>query len=158
MEIELTFRRKDFQEVYFVNGQGSYTKDKNIKGVFRSLLICLGVLILSTIYSFLIDNYDLFSIAVVVTVIFLFVYVDRALAVRKWRKQVKDYLDDQERYKSHTLFLSDNSVSISQDDMETILKWGTFNSATIRDSHICFWERKTSSFLQNQCKRQSIYI
>jgi c-di-AMP phosphodiesterase-like protein len=136
LEIELTFRRRDFEEVYYVNGQGSYTKDKNIKGAFHALLICAGILMLSIIYSLLVNNYDLFSIVMVITVIFLIVYINRALAIRKWRKQIKNYLNDQERYECHRLFLSDNSISINQDDKETILKWNNFNSATIRDSHI----------------------
>ncbi|QCX01341.1 YcxB family protein [Aggregatimonas sangjinii] len=67
------------------------------------------------------------------------------MAVRKWRRQIKEYLDSQEKYESHKIVVTDEYFSIIQDNEETIEKWSNFKRVKIFDSHI--WLLGTENFI-----------
>lgn len=145
MRIELKFNRKDFEELYFINGRGSYIKDEVIKSSFRNLLISGFVSMGLYIYSIVKSNYDLFFFSLIFLAIFFFVYIGAAKNVKKWRLQIKNYLDAQEKYSKHVLVANDDYLSIVQNDEETIEKWTNIERVKIFDSHI--WILGIENFL-----------
>lgn len=136
MEINLAFRRDDFKEMYFVDGRGSYIRDESIKTVFRNLMIMIAAVISLFFYSYLNGNYDLFQISLIILGVFVFVYFDRAIAIRGWRKKIEVYLDSQEVFSKNTLIVTDSYFSLVQDTEENFEKWSNLNKAKISDKGI----------------------
>ncbi|HBU77661.1 MAG TPA: hypothetical protein DEF18_06120 [Muricauda sp.] len=97
------------------------------------------------IYAIVKSNYDLFSFSLIFLAIFLFVYLGAAKNVKKWRLQVKNYLDAQEKYSKHVLIANEYYLSIVQNDEETIEKWTNIERVKIFDSHI--WILGIENFL-----------
>ena len=141
----MKFNRKDFEELYFKNGRGSYTKDEVIRASFRNVIISGLVSMGLFIYAIIQNSYDLFYFSLIFLVILLFVYLVAANNVKKWRLQIKNYLDSQEKYSKHVLVVNDEYFSIIQNDEETIEKWTNIERVKIFDSHI--WILGVENFL-----------
>ena len=112
MEIELTFRRKDFEEFYFIENRGNYFKDESIKTVFRNLIITLTAVLSLYIYSYFNDSYDLFQVSLIVLGVFLIVYFDRVFGIKAWRKKIEIYLDGQQKFTNNKLIVTETYFSI----------------------------------------------
>jgi len=78
------------------------------------------------------------------------------MILRKWRGGVKKYLDREEKYTKHKIILSDESLSVVQDNTETIEKWTNFDSAKISNTHILL-EGKTNILIPSKCMSEKRY-
>ncbi len=121
--IELKFNRQDFEEIYFRNGQGDTFWGQNVKGHFTMLLVFATTLICSTIYSLLTNHLWGFPIVLFfICLLSVLRYEKQISPILKWKKQVNEYLTTLSKFKSHKIILTTNSISIIQDNEETITK------------------------------------
>lgn len=136
IEITLHFDRNHFEEIYFKNNQRSYIHNAEIKPLFRNSVILLLIIVFLFFYAKVKNEYEILIIPFIPLIVFVFKYLEKFSIILKWKKGVVRYLNEQEQYTSHTLILSDNSLSIIQDGQETIEKWSNFTSVKILDDYI----------------------
>lgn len=136
IEIELNFSRQNFEEIYFKDHQGDYFRSKTTKTSFRTLVVSTILLIAIYVYSFIKDTYTFLIFCCIVFTFVAFNYIKTFLILKKWKTQIYEFLDGEEKYKQHKLILSDNYFSIIQDEKETIEKWDNLSSAKISDDFI----------------------
>lgn len=136
VEIELNFSRQNFEEIYFKDYQGDYFRSKTTKISFRTLVVSTLLLIAIIIYSLIKDTYTFLVICCIAFAIVGFNYIKTFLILKKWKTQIYEFLDSEERYNHHKLILSDSYFSIIQDDKETIEKWSNFSSVKVLDNYI----------------------
>ncbi len=135
-EIDLKFNRKDFEEIFFNDDKGNYLKSPTTKVYFKYFIISLMAFIGASIYSLARNEYGFFVIGLIAFLVCLYFFLKAILDLRKWKREIKDYLDREEKFKSNKLILSDKFLSIKQDDNETVEEWSTINSAHISDNYI----------------------
>jgi hypothetical protein len=136
-QIELTFRREDFEELYFTNKQESIFFNKDIKPTFITLIVFLAAFVISLFY-FLMKN-ELIAIPIIFSILSLaslFIYIKKAIPIIKWKEQVIAFIEALAKIKKHTISLSEESLTIIQDSQTTISKWITFSKATINDESV----------------------
>lgn len=136
-KIELTFRREDFEEIYFKDRQESIYLNETIKPHFISLFILL-ILLISSLYYYYHTN-ELPVVPIILSCIFLIqliVYIIRARVILKWKNQVTSYINSLAKINKHSIFLSEESLTIIQDNETIISKWIVFTKATINDESI----------------------
>jgi hypothetical protein len=136
MEINLNFRRKDFEEIYSTNNAGSYIKDESIKTIFRNLMITVASVFCLLIYSYYKNSYGFFKASLIVLGVFCIAYFDQAIGIKRWRKSVKIYFEIQEKFKNNKLIVTDSYFSIIQDSTESLEKWSNLERAKISDKFI----------------------
>ena len=125
-EIQLRFNRKDFEEIYFRDHQGDYIRSPTTKTAFITLIIT-GVAFLSIFaYSFNDDSIALTFFFGFIFSFAIFNYVKDFVTLYKWKSQIFDYLDREEKYQNCKILLTENSFTLFQDDKETIEKWTNF--------------------------------
>lgn len=135
--IELTFRREDFEEIYFVNHEGNIFLSKTVKERFIILLVFICLFIISGTYSFFTNT--LFGIPILsffLLVIAGFSYRYYALPILKWKKNIDTYLKNLSQINNHAINLTPNSISVIQDGEEVIVKWVVITSAKITEKFI----------------------
>lgn len=135
--ISLTFRREDFEEIYFKNNQGDIFWGKPTKQNFIITLLCIAIFIISLSYS-LYTNL-LWGIPIIFFFLAIISYVSyniHASPIIKWKKQVKNYLDALAKIKKYELLLTNEALTLIQDDETFITKWATFTKATLTDESI----------------------
>ena len=146
-KIALTFRRNDFEEIYFKNNQGDIFWGKTVKQYFIIFFLFLCVFLISVSYS-LYTNL-LWGIPVLfffLGIISYLTYNAYASPVIKWKKQVIGYLDDLSKIKNHELHLTDGALTLIQDDETIITKWTSFRKATLNDTSIILTGNDTYLF------------
>jgi hypothetical protein len=109
-----------------------------------------------TLYSIYKNDYGLVFIGSIVFLIFFYIYFRAFTTLRKWRREIKKYLDREEKYSKHKIILTDESLSVVQDDRETIEKWINFNSAQISNTHIHL-EGKSSILIPSKSMSENRY-
>ena len=135
--IELTFRRQDFEELYFVNKQESIFLNKAIKPTFITFLVFLGIFLISLCYSILKNEFIVIPVIFsVLSLIYFFVYLKLSIPIIKWKKQVINFIDALAKIKKHTISLSEESLNMNQDSETIISRWVSFSKATINDEAI----------------------
>jgi c-di-AMP phosphodiesterase-like protein len=135
--INLKFNRDDFKDIYFKDNRGNLFFGQTVKGHFIALLVFATALVLAIIFSELTDQ--LWGASIVLFFIFfiaLFDYLWRMSSILKWKRQVNAYLERLSKYKLHKIYLTFDSISLIQDDEETIIKWSAFTKATMSDEFI----------------------
>ena len=158
LEIKLNFKRVHFEEIYFGDHQGSYFKGPIIQNTFRNMLLSLfitGIFFFIPIYisnhksgGLLVDLIGnksmaigillslLFIVSQFASIILTIVYFHKVSTIRKWRKQVKELLDTQEKFRESKLVLSEKGFSLVQDENVTAENWSNFSKGEVNSSYI----------------------
>lgn len=138
LEIELTFNRKDFEEIYFNKNQGLYFRSiSNLKAL---VLFILSVVIFSLILSHNLEDTSgslmpLFIFGII-TLITCGNIIDVTCETWKVRKKVKLYLDNVEKYRRHHISLTNENFKIIQDKEITQEKWTDITSLTVTSTFV----------------------
>ena len=146
IEIALNFVRSDFEEIFFKDNQGDYIKDPTIKNRFIYFLLSLIGFLILLIQYLITQEIGALIIALIALLTFGYYYLERFLVLKKWRKEIVVFLDKAEQYSSHKLVLSDNYLSIIQDNIESIEHWENFKSVKVYEDFI-FLEGKENVLL-----------
>ncbi|MCB0400615.1 MAG: hypothetical protein KDD41_00880 [Flavobacteriales bacterium] len=150
LEFEISPTIEAYEEIFFAKGQGHYFKSPKTKGFFFKFLASLAITISITVISFGIGNlgFDdsptmlliflmiLFCIGQIVTIIFFLGFVQKALEIRAWKKQINEYLQRLKTTKIHKIILTDSFMTILQDDHEKILNWSGIIKAEVNNQYI----------------------
>ena len=135
--IELTFNRQHFEDIYFKNKQGYIFLSPECKERFIILLAFSIVLIASIIYYLFTDTY--LGLAILLFFCFTLAAADyrlRAVRILRWKKDVNKLLNKLSLGKKQQVILTDKSITVIEDNEETILTWASFTKALINDSYI----------------------
>ncbi|WP_157485923.1 hypothetical protein [Flavobacterium soli] len=137
IEIDLTFRRADFEELYFRNGNENLFFSPTAK-TQTHIFIFLGLLFLFFLVHFRITNesQENMLFVCILWILSAIILGGKIYTVLKWRKSIKTFLDKTSKYKINKLIVSEVSISIIQDDKEHIEKWSEFKKADINDELI----------------------
>ena len=137
LRISLKFRREDFEEFYFKNNQGDIFWSKPVKQHFVLVLVFASIFFISLSYSLYTETFwglPIFSL--VVLIISYFTYKKHASPIITWKKQVIKYLDDLSKIKKYELFLTNEALTITQDEEVIITKWAAFTKGTFTEDSI----------------------
>jgi hypothetical protein len=136
-EIGITYRREDFEEIFFKDRAGDYFRSESVRGSFSAMAILGITLFMTLIYATFYSVYPLIVwLLALMFVTHLVNYVRAARKLYRWKKEVKDYLDSTERYRQYSIILSAESFTIRRDDEDVIEKWENFKSAYLSDAYI----------------------
>ncbi len=133
-EITLNFNRKDFEEIYSQNIEYSYFKSSLTKRPFQNLIISTLLLIFFLYHSFTRNSIQILTIFIGILFLYnLINYLTKAFTIRKRKKEVKEYLDDVEKVKTHQLILTNETFQMIQEEEKVTEKWTDFKSAELND-------------------------
>ncbi|MBF4473783.1 YcxB family protein [Flavobacterium sp. HJJ] len=140
LEIDLTFRRLDFEELYFRNGNEKLFFSPTSKSQ-AYISIVVGLLFVNSLINFIITDTSQ------ETVLFLFIlwcvtlilFGEKIYKVLKWRKSIKTFLDKTSKYKVNKVILTENAMLLIEDTTETIEKWSNFKRVTINNESITMY-------------------
>jgi c-di-AMP phosphodiesterase-like protein len=136
-KIVLVFRKQDFEDIYFKDRQENIFFSNAVKQHFIIASVFAGLFLFSLVYSFF-TNHN-WGIPIVFFFIFIFSllnYLRHAFPIIKWKKNVVKYLSMQAEVKSHALTLTNEALTITQDDKVTIIKWTSFTKAILENESI----------------------
>jgi hypothetical protein len=134
MEIQLTFRKEDFREIYFRKNNGHWLFNQTTKQ--SAIFLMLSLLGLSL--SIFIPNKQTFSLAITL-LLFVILVIDFALKFNtyyKWRKHIEDFLDTQDKYEKYKLEISAQYLTLALDDVITIEKLDQIKLAEFNNQFI----------------------
>lgn len=135
--IQLTFNRKDFEEIYFRDQKGSIFFNPSIKKVFISFLITLLLFMASFRYSQTTNKLIFLTVLTFLALLVISIhYFRQAYEILKWRKDIKRYIVETSKIKEHTLIVNTHSISLIQDTVETITKWSSCTGAKFEEDFI----------------------
>lgn len=135
--ISLNFNRKDFEEIYFRNNQGNFILSPMLKRDFKIFITSLLIFVGTVIYSWITNkNAWLIVISAIVTIITFIPYYTKVIQLKKWRNSVIEFIKVNEIFKQNKLILTENTLSLVQDEKEEINKWSAFTRAEITDNYL----------------------
>lgn len=135
--ISLNFNRKDFEEIYFRNNQGNFILSPMLKRNFKIFITSLLILAGTIIYSWLTNKNAWFIVIfIIITIITFISYCAKVVQLKKWRNSVMEFIMTNEVFKQNKLILTENTLSLVQDDKEVISKWSAFTNAEITDNYL----------------------
>ena len=145
--IDLVFRRKDFEEIYFRNNQGNIYFGPNIKVPFLLLCIVVVTFLFALYHSISEDRYIVFTVISFFCLLLVgYSYSRQANQVWKWKKSINSYLNDLSLFKSHKIILTDTSFCLNQDAEETIEKWSEIKKAILKEDYIYLYGSQSYFF------------
>lgn len=135
--IQLIFRRQDFEDIYFKKNKGNIFLGESVKQYFVILLVFVTVFMISLTYSLFMNELWGFPIFfLMLSAISSITYASHASPIIKWKKQVIKYLNDLAKIKNHEIALTNETLTMIQDGEETIIKWVAFTKAILNDESI----------------------
>ena len=136
-EIILNFKRKDFEEIFFRDGNEKIFFSPMAKESTRLTLLFGITCLLLLMHSVSTDEnwaWSVFALAVfIIQCVKLYPKIAHLL---KWRKEIKDYLDVTSKYQSNKIVLTEQTFSLIQDTNETIEHWSNFKTVQIKEDAI----------------------
>jgi len=146
-EINLNFNKADFEEVYFKNRENNMLFSKLIKKQFMLSLI-FGTLSLASLIYFTMSNksWGIFTITTVIFVLVLNQLIKKMAPELKWERSIRDFLDEQAKFISRKLTLSENTLTLKRDTNITIMRWKDFKKVVIDDKAISLYGDETFVF------------
>jgi hypothetical protein len=138
-EIKLEFRRKDFEEAYFRNGNEKVLLNSSVKPAFYWSLLCFllwfAVLIHNLLY---VNEWQVFIFLGVITAFSMYHTYSIAYPFIKWKRDVTAYLDGVQKCREHSITISPTTFSYIQDGTTYIEKWTQIKKAEVSDLFISF--------------------
>jgi hypothetical protein len=156
IEIDLTFDRKYFEEIYYKDFRTSYFKSPSTKVPFRNLLLGTITLIVFYCYARYEDTYSLFIVGIIIFATLLWSYLAALNTIIKWKKSIIAYLDREEKYEKNKIILSDDYFTLIQDSNEVIEHWSNFKHAEITETHMRL-EAKETFLIPKSCMADAEY-
>ncbi len=139
-EIPLSFNKADFEEIYFKDRSNKVLLSKNVKPYFILSIVAVCLLAASLIYSFV--HHSGWGVVTVIAVIFVLAIYElskkNSLAA-KWKNSIRDHLDEQSKFISQKITLSEDTLTFKQDTKITIVRWAEFNRVVIDDKSITLY-------------------
>jgi hypothetical protein len=137
--IELVFRRQDFEEIFFKDDKGNLLKDSDVKSLLMPVVV-FGT-ISSVLAYFYINTLQWIVpiLSIVPFAIALYRYIKYAIELLKWRKSVHHYLDEVAKAKKNALTLTNKSFCLTHGDTVYLIQWSVFTKATITDEFIALY-------------------
>jgi len=133
--INIRFDRKAFEAMYFRNFEDSYVLGPKTKLRFIAALTItiLVPVITATAHA------SMPSIMLASWVLFILIWVDYLMMIykiRKWKKSIHRKLDEQSKVKSMRLGLSNDGITIYQDELTITEEWINFTETQLTASFI----------------------
>ena len=146
-EINLNFNKADLEEIYFKNRGTNMLFSKMVKKQFILSLI-LGILsVTSLIYSTISNkSWGIFTISTITCVLVLNQLIKKRVPDGKWERAMRDFLDEQAKFISRKLTLSENTLTLKRDTTITIMRWKDFKKVIIDDKAISLYGDETFVF------------
>ena len=136
-EIKLNFNKADFEELHFKNGNDKILLSRTVKGQFILSLLAGCLLIASLIYSIMVNkSWGIFTILAVIFVLMVNHLIRKMSPIVKWKRSIRDFLNDQAKFINQKLTLSDKTLTLKQDTTITIMRWTDFKKIVIDDKSI----------------------
>lgn len=137
LEINLNFKRKFFEEIYFKNNKGNLFFGPETK-TFTIALIILTIILIFTKSnsSFQSTNWALFYFLLLLEIVVIINLIIRIVNILKWKKSVKEYLDFVSNHKSFKLIADENTITIKLDENITKEKWSEIKGCEINEEFI----------------------
>ncbi len=134
-KINLTYRRKDLEEIYFRNGNGkTYFHEK-----FRNQQTLSGILGLCLIASLSYNPNNDYTIRIILTLIFVLSLLNwHSKAAEKiyWKQDIKNYFDSLDKYKSFSITLDKTIFTLNMDEETKIEKWAELRKIDISEGYM----------------------
>lgn len=135
--INLTFRRRDFEDIYFKNSQGNIFLDTGIKKSFLIFLVFIIISCVLLVYSISTDKYIFLTvISFLCLLITGFMYCRQAIYIWNWKQKINSFLNELSHIKIHKITLTAYTISLEQDDEKTIEKWSAITKITMSEDYI----------------------
>ncbi len=139
-EITLNFNKADFEELYFKNGSDKVLLSKTVKEHFILSLIAGCFFIASLFYSVIVNkSWGIFTITTLIFVLLVNQLIRKMSPVVKWKRSIKDFLNEQAKFINQRITLSENTLTLKQDTTVTIVRWIDFKKVVINDKSISFY-------------------
>ncbi len=146
-EINLNFNKSDFEEVYFKNKGTNILFSKMVKKQFILALILGAFSVTSLIYSTVSNkSWGVFTIVTIIFVLVLNQLIKKIAPELKWERSIRDFLDEQAKFISRKLTLSENTLTLKRDTTITIMRWKDFKKVVIDDKAISLYGDETFVF------------
>lgn len=146
-EINLNFNKADFEEVYFKNRANNILFSKAIKKQFILALVLGAFSVTSLIYSTISNkSWGVFTIVTIIFILVLNQLIKKIAPELKWEKTIRDFLDEQAKFISRKLTLSENTLTLKRDTNITIMRWKDFKKVVIDDKAISLYGDETFVF------------
>lgn len=137
--INLHFDRKHFEDFYFKDGHEKLFFSPTVKKDSKLALVCFGIFITVGVYHLITQQHIGALIVSAVVLLISLIQLGRNLyVVLKWKKSVKDYLDEVSTYKSNKIILTEQTFTLVRDEHETIVKWSSFKRLDITPLMVSF--------------------
>lgn len=134
-EINIQFDRKAFEEMYFRNFEDSYVLGSKTKIRF---IAALSITVLVPVITASAHNtYP--SIMLASWVLFVIIWVDYLMIIykiRKWKKSIHKKLNEQSLVKSMRLKLTEEGITIYQDELVITEQWVNFHETQMSAAFI----------------------
>ena len=145
--IRLIFRRQDFEDIYFKDGNGDIFWNRSVKQDFVFALVFICLALISLAYSLFTNQFWGFPIVFLfLFAIAFFIYAKKAAVILKWKKQVVTYLDDLAKIKKYEITLTNETLTTIQDNEVIIVKWANFTKAILNNESISLLGNDTYFF------------
>ena len=139
-EITLNFNKADFEELYFKNGSDKVLLSKSVKEQFILSMIAATFFITSLIYSIIVNkSWGIFKIITLIFVLIVNQLIRKMAPVIKWKRSIKDFLNEQAKFITSKLTLSENTLTLKQDTTTTFVRWIDFKKVVIDDKSIILY-------------------
>ena len=169
-EFEISPIIEVYEEIYFANDNGHYLKSPQTKSFFHKFAVSLIITVVLIIVSLSISNFSfdsapttlllllmiLFCIGQIVTIIFFLGFMQKALEIKQWKKQIRNYLKKLKVTTVYKVILTDSYFTIIQDDTEKILSWSSITKAELNSEYISL-EGQENFFVPAKCITQGNY-
>lgn len=136
--IKLNVNRKDFEEIYFSDKQGSLFFSRTTRG--KTVTTAVVGLILLILFCFKNDlSKEKFGILYFVSFLFLLCTVYLSLSINKvsrWKKEVNKYLKSLEDSKIYEIRFNDDIFNVNLNHQEELSKWEDFKDFEVNEDFI----------------------
>lgn len=137
MVFEITFNRRDFEEILLTDGQDKIFLNRKNKPYFYLTLATVLLTFISLAYSINSNSrYELFIILLFASLFQLVRLYLKAKPFIKRKKLVAEYMDSQLAFKKHRIEVSELTFSVFQDQTFLIAEWAEFKSGIVTDDFI----------------------
>jgi hypothetical protein len=152
-EIILNFNKKDFEDIFFRDGNEKIFFSPSTKEGTKLSLIFGSICLILLIFGIFTDKlWFLFFFVLLAFIIQSIRSITEISKILKWRKGVKKYLENTSKYQSNKLVITEQTFSILQDKNETIELWSNFKRVEMREDVIFLYGQEQFIFPKKSMK------
>ena len=136
-EIDLVFRRADFEAIYFGNGYDRIlTNPQTRRLAYTAIVVGIiwAVVLIDTVYA---HHSQLIFLALTgVFAITIARLRKRVAPILRWKKEIRVFFDRLESYKHCSLLVTDESFTLTQDTETGTDRWSAVRKTEITEDYI----------------------